>query len=84
MGPEELVDWFVPYDDRDPAESPEDVNVLRHEDATEWIKRNLSHVSLPWLSKGDHVAILQEAEESGYLIASGEAGYFYVFAADIL
>lgn len=84
MGAEELVDWFVPYDDRDPAETPDDVKVLRHEDATEWMKRNHPHVSLPWLSEGNHVAILQETEEFGYLMAYGAAGYFYVFAADML
>ena len=85
MTPDELAEWFVPHEDFDPSAPPFDVTPSRTEDSVEWMKRNFPFVRIPWLHSGDHTQIIDETEvKFGSLIAYGDAGYFYVFAADPL
>lgn len=84
MSPDELAQWFVPHDDYDLSMSL-DVTPLRKEDSVDWMKRNFPFVHIPWLQPGDHTEIIDETEgDFGNLIAYGNAGYFYVFVADLL
>lgn len=82
---DELAEWFVPHEDYDLSVPPFDIAVSRTEDAVEWMQRNFPFVRIPWLRSGDHTEIIEEAEgEFGDLIAYGDAGYLYVFVADLL
>lgn len=85
MSRSELSEWFVPHHECDPSAIAGDITVKRTEDAVDWVERTLPFVSIPWLHREDHTEIIWEAEgEFGELIAFGDAGYFYLFVADLL
>jgi hypothetical protein len=85
MPPGELANWFTPHDDFDLSAPPSDITPLRTEDSIAWMKRNFPFVQIPWQQTGDHTEIIGETEgEFGDLIAYGDAGYFYVFVADLI
>lgn len=85
MTPDELAKWFEPHDDFDLSAPLLDTIPERKEDAVAWMKRNFPFVEIPWLHEGDHTEIIGETEgKFGDLIAYGDAGYFYVFVADLL
>ena len=82
---DELIEWFVPHDDNDLSTPSMDITPLRKEDAVDWLERNFPFVAIPWLHRGDHTDIIWEVEDKfGGLIAFGDTGYLYVFAADLM
>jgi hypothetical protein len=85
MTPAQLAEWFVPHDGYDLSAPALDITPSRREDSVEWMKRNFPFVRIPWLHSGDHTEIIDETEgKFGGLIAYGDAGYLYVFVADLL
>ncbi len=85
MPPQELLDYFVPYDDVDLTSPAAAVEPVRNEDAISWLARNMPGIDIPWLAPDDHTEVLSEDEDKfGMLNAFGAAGYLTLFVADEL